>query len=56
MNAVDLFAGAWYRYHGEPALYVGRWRGQFIFEINTVHGPLQIRIAPRRLHNEITKL
>ena len=57
MSAADLLPGTWYRYHGQPALYVGRdMNRQHNFEINTAAGVLTVRVGARRLHNEITKL
>jgi len=55
MTACDLHPGVWYRYHGEPALYLGMARRQFVFEINTAAGVLRVRVSARQL-KEITTL
>ena len=49
MNAWQLSAGTWYRYRGEPALYLGMARRQFVFEINTAAGVLRVRVSARQL-------
>ena len=56
MSVYELRLGGWYRYHGTPALYIGRANGQFIFEITTARGTLAVRVGARRLKTEITRI
>lgn len=57
MSACDLIPGSWYRYHGTPALFVGRDAcRQYNFEITTGTGTLSVRIGAARLDKEITTI
>ena len=57
MSAADLLPGRWYRYHGQPALFLGRDpQRQYNFEITTACGRITVRVSARGLQTEITTL